>query len=151
MVVPGLKISNVYRLEEMVREVILIKLDNIRKLDKAINSKLETLEQLKALATKVTVSYSEKVQTSKVSDNSEIICKIMDLQNEINEDIDKLVDGKREQIAKINKIDNITYRTILTHRYINCLTLEEIAVKMEFTYRWICKLHGRAVRALNEI
>lgn len=67
-------------------------------LDKRINSKLEQVESLNALATKATSTLSDMPKSpnrgpSKLEDT---IVKIIDLQEEINRDIDNLVDLKKE-------------------------------------------------------
>ena len=77
-------------------------------LDKRINSKLEQVESLNALATKATSTLSDMPKspsrgTSKLEDT---IVKIVDLQEEINRDIDKLVDFKAEMVGTIKQIQN---------------------------------------------
>lgn len=67
-------------------------------LDKRINSKLEQVESLNALATKATSTLSDMPKSpnrgpSKLEDT---IVKIIDLQGEINRDIDKLLDLKKK-------------------------------------------------------
>ena len=71
-------------------------LSQARHIDVQINSKLEELYSLKAMAEKVTTTYqSDMVDGSRdVHKREGIICKIIDLQNEINSDIDQLVDLK---------------------------------------------------------
>ena len=46
----------------------------------------------------------------------------------------------------INSVSNPTYRQVLTYRYINGYTWKQIAVKMNYTYRNITRLHGKALR-----
>ena len=67
-------------------------------LDKRINSKLEQVESLNALATKATstLSYMPKSANRGTSKLEDTIIKIVELQEEINKDIDKLVDLKKE-------------------------------------------------------
>ena len=89
-------------------------------LDKRINSKLEQVESLNALATKATTTLSDMPKSpnrgsSKLEDT---IVKIVDLQEEINRDIDKLVDLKAEMVGTIKQIQNKELQVILEKRYL---------------------------------
>lgn len=120
----------------------------IRNIDKQIDVKCEQLEQLKALATKVTATMSDiSVKPSGVSRSMEnSVDKIIMLQNEINADIDRLVDLKREANDVIRQIPNEKYRRVLESRYLLGKTWESIAVGMEMTYQGVCYLHGMALQ-----
>ena len=41
---------------------------------------------------------------------------------------------------------NETEQCILRYRYIHGYTWERIAVTMEYSYQWVCELHGRALQ-----
>lgn len=120
----------------------------IRNIDKQIDVKCEQLEQLKALATKVTATMSDiSAKPSGVSRSMEnSVDKIIMLQNEINADIDRLVDLKREANGVIRQIPNEKYRRVLESRYLLGKTWESIAVGMGITYQGVCKLHGKALQ-----
>ena len=79
------------------------------------------------------------------------ICKIIDLQHEINEDIDRLVDLKTEIVAAIKSVENREYQTLLEKRYLCFETWEQIAVDMHYSLRWIHILHGKALNDLGRI
>ena len=130
-------------------------LKQITRLDNLIKSKLEQIEELRSLAEKVTVeaklvkSYNKNsYQSDKVGD---IVVKIVDLNNEINEYIDRLIDLKAEAVRLIDSLEDPDYRLLLNLRYINGYTFERIAVEMNYCYRWITKLHGRALEAFNGV
>lgn len=130
-------------------------LKQITRLDNLIKSKLEQIEELRSLAEKVTVeaklvkSYNKNsYQSDKVGD---IVVKIVDLNNEINEYIDRLIDLKAEAVRLIDSLENPDYRLLLNLRYINGYTFERIAVEMNYCYRWITQLHGRALEAFNGV
>jgi hypothetical protein len=63
----------------------------------------------------------------------DIIVKIVDLENEINQDIDELVDLKREIVTIIKKIENPVYQTLLELRYLGFKSWEQIAVEMGYS------------------
>lgn len=120
----------------------------IRNIDKQIDVKCEQLEQLKALATKVTATMSDvSGKPSGVSRSMEnSVDKIIMLQNEINADIDRLVNLKLEANKIIRQIQNEKHRRVLENRYLLGKTWEAIAVEMGITYQGVCKLHGRALQ-----
>ncbi len=121
-------------------------------IDLRINNKLEQLESLNALATKATTTYgSEPVSGSRDVHRIEaVICKIMDLQNEINADIDRLVDIKQEVREMIESVPSVEGRTILEMRYISCRKWEEIAYSMHYALRSVHYIHDKAIEYLEE-
>lgn len=127
-------------------------LRQVWRLDNTVNAKLEQLELLKSLVTKVTSTLvDDRVQESKSHDKiSKLICKMVDLEKEITNDIDKLVDLKREIMHKIDSIPNEDYKILLTLRYLNFKTWEQIAVEMNYDYRWIHRLHAKALTAFEK-
>lgn len=120
-------------------------------LDQRINSKLEQVASLRELATKATASiHTERVSgTKQRSPMENTLVKLIELEHEINADIDRLVDLKCEIIDFINQVENPNYRLLLELRYISGNTWEEIADKMQYDLRWIYRLHGKALREIN--
>lgn len=120
-------------------------------IDVRIDNKLEQMESLNALATKATTTFgNEPVSgTRDVHKREETICKIVDLQNEINADIDNLVDLKRELRKTIESIPNVDYRTVLELRYLNFRKWEEIAVTMGYRLRNVHYIHDKAIEYLD--
>lgn len=127
-------------------------LSQARHADVRINSKLEELYSLKALAEKVTTTYQkDMVDGSRdVHKREEIICKIVDMQNEINADIDQLIDMKRQIKKMIKAVPFVDGRTILEMRYVNLCKWEEIAVGMHYALRSVHYIHDKAIAFLEE-
>lgn len=123
-------------------------LRQLRRLDNIVQSKLDQLESLKNLAERITqVPKDMAVQESRYDDKlSELIPKIIDLENEIRRNVEKLLDLKLKITHQINSLDNDEYKLLLMLRYLNFKTWEEIAVEMGYTYQWIHVLHGRALK-----
>ncbi len=65
--------------------------------------------------------------------------------------IDRLLNISREIAEVISKLDNAVYRTMLTARYINFKTWEEIAEDMEMDLRWIYRLRKKAVDEVERV
>ena len=68
------------------------------RLDQRIDAKLEQVANLRALATKATATITDMPRSSSpnLQHMEGTIVKIVDLEQEINEDIDRLVDLKKE-------------------------------------------------------
>ena len=77
-------------------------------LDRRIDSKLEQLSALKDMATKTTSIMSDDVvsHTRNVHSMQDVIAKIIDMQAEINADIDRLVDLKRDIMQVVKTVDD---------------------------------------------
>ena len=122
-------------------------------LDKRINSKLEQVESLNALATKATSTLSDMPKSpnrgsSKLEDT---IVKIIDLQEEINRDIDKLVDLKKEIANSIFELKDKEEQTVLEKRYLCYETWEKIAVDMNYDIRHIHRLHNLGLKETSNL
>ena len=95
-------------------------LNQAHRLDQRINSKLEQIASLHDLATKATVTYSDMPRNPNKGKSriEECILKIMELEEEINHDIDRLVDLKTDITHLIKKLDSHEYQILLEQRYL---------------------------------
>lgn len=119
------------------------------RLDQRINSKLEQVQSLNELATKVntTLTGMPKNPNRATSTMADVVTKIIDLQQEINSDIDRLVDLKRELVTVIKSVENAECQTLLELRYLCFKTWEQIAVDMNYTVRNVHLLHKEALQS----
>ncbi len=126
-------------------------LRSIKYLDHAINAKQAELDRLKRDMCSIKgVTYDgDKVQGG-ITDSMKIVDKIIELNNLINAEIDKLVDLKAEAHAKIEKVCNEKFISLLTDIYINGYTLEQVAERMEVNYRTICRWYGEALQVFRK-
>ena len=120
-------------------------------LDKRINSKLEQVETLNALATKATSTLSDmpKNPNKGVSRLEDTIVKIIDLQEEINRDIDRLVDLKKEISASIFSLKDEEEQTVLEKRYLCFNSWEQIAVDMNYSMQYCFNVHRNALGKIS--
>ena len=79
------------------------------------------------------------------------IMKIVDMENDINEEIDSLIDIKSNIRDVINQVPDEDQQMILRKRYIHFMNWDDIAKSMDFSVRWTHTLHARALRAVGEI
>ena len=124
-------------------------LSQARHLDTRIKSKLQQVDSLNELATNCSLILTGMPRSPSASNSrmAEAITKIVDLQNEINRDIDKLVELKREIMGVIKAVQNPDFQTILEKRYLCFLSWEKIAVDMDYDLRYVHKLHTQALEA----
>lgn len=123
-------------------------LSQARYLNMRINSKIQQVADLNALATKATATLTGMPRNPSRSEScmAEAVVKIIDLQNEINRDIDKLVDLKREITRRVKSIPNAEYQLLLEKRYLCFMPWEKIAVDMGYSIQHIYRLHDWALR-----
>ncbi len=79
------------------------------------------------------------------------MARIVDLQALINDEIDRLVDQKAEAMNMLNSMKNPVHMTILHRRYFLHHSFEQIATDMKYTYRWVTRLHGRALQDFAKV
>lgn len=123
------------------------------RLDQRIQSKLEQVSSLRELASRVSVNHQAEMvrETMPYSPMKMPVLKMVDLVYEIDADMDKLIDLKREIIDVINSVEQPEYRLLLELRYLNSETWEEIADRMNYSWRNIHYVHAKALRAVEEI
>ena len=80
---------------------------------------------------------------------ADAICRIIDLEREITDEIDRLVDLKVEISRRIKSITRIEYRLVLELRYLCFKSWEQIAEEMGYTVRNIHILHGEALQEIR--
>ena len=74
------------------------------------------------------------------------ICRIIDLEAEINDEIDRFVDEKHKIINQIQRLKNADYISLLFKRYVEYKKFETIAVEMNFTYQYVIEMHRYALK-----
>jgi len=120
------------------------------RIDQRINSKLEQVQSLRELATKATATLADSpVSGSRsVHSMSDIIDKMIDLENEINADIDRLVDLKREIVTVIKRVENPEQQTLLELRHLCFKTWEYIAVTLGYSLQHVHRIHDAALKSV---
>jgi|LSQX01.1.fsa_nt_gb hypothetical protein len=123
------------------------------RLDVRIGSKLQQVDSLNLLATKCTSTITGMPinPSPSCSPMADAICKVIDLENEISADVERLVDLKREIADVIRLVEDTEYQTLLEKRYLSSISWEQIATDMNYSLRWVYIVHGRALRAVEAI
>ena len=79
------------------------------------------------------------------SDMSGYAAKLDELLRDLGEQAQRCIDSRREIVEKIGAMQDETEKLVLRLRYIHGKKWEEIAVEMDYGYRNVLKLHGKAL------
>ncbi len=121
-----------------------------RKLDQDIERDMEELQRWKSRAEKITSSVSDMPKGGNQGDRLQLaVDRICELEERLNGKIDAAVKRRKEMEAAIATVEDRTLQLLLRYRYIDGMTWEQIAVKMNYDYRWTLRLHGRALTRLT--
>ena len=120
-------------------------------IDQRINSKLEQVTRLRENVTNCTATLSDMPRPDSPNKQrmADTICKIVDLEREINEDIDKLVDLKAEARRAINEVGDPVQQLILELRYLCYKPWLEIAETIGYSEATVYRLHGEALKNIT--
>ena len=128
-------------------------LQKIETMDARINTRLDEVERLKALAAKTTsVLGGERVQTSGSQQRmADCIAKIVDNEREVKADIAKFVDYKQKALKVMDLYCDSDCITLLYNRYFQYKSWEEIAVILSYSYKWVSGgLHSKALQQFQK-
>ena len=125
-------------------------LSQVMYIDQRINSKLEQVTRLRENVTNCTATLSDMPRPDSPNKQrmEETICKIVDLEREINEDIDRLVDLKAEARRAINAVSDPDQQLILELRYLCYKPWNEIMTELGYSEATIYRLHGEALKKI---
>ncbi len=117
-------------------------------IDQRINSKLEQVMTLRETATKATATLSDmpRSDSPNLQSMENTIVKIVDLENEINRDIDRLVDLKAEVRQLIAALENPEQQLILELRYLCFKQWSAIMEEMGISETSVYRIHGEALK-----
>ena len=128
-------------------------LGRLRSLELRLLSSANEIENLTNIATTITSAInSDGIHTTGTTSDKlgNCVAKIVDLQHEIDADMRNLEEVRKEIIDSLDNVSNGKHRELLRMRYVSHMTFEEIAVAMDMSWRWIIKLHGRALQEFSE-
>lgn len=128
-------------------------LEQIERLDRMIQNKLSEIEQLKHIATSITVAPKEvNVQVSSDKDRmGNAVSKLIDLENETDRLVDEYIDKRKRIIEQIDSIKDTNMYHVLSEKYISRKGLSVIAVEMGYSFKQVCRIHGNALAEFERL
>lgn len=128
-------------------------LERVEIIDVVIENKLIEQRQWKELALNISANMGgEKVQSSKpVSKMADAIIKCIAMEDEIAEAVDRLIAEKRKVTQTLEQLYSPTEYRLLHMRYVQYISLTDIARKLDKDYTWVSTTHGRALKNVQKI
>lgn len=126
-------------------------LQQARFLDNRINSKIQQIESLNDLATSCSAVISDMPRNPNRGGSrmADAVIKIISLQEELNQDINALVELKREIMGVIKAVPNAEYQTLLEKRYLCFISWEQIAVDLNYSIQHTYRMHDAALKEID--
>lgn len=123
--------------------------NELRDINEEIKRKQEYIEELRSIATSMTMNLSERVQTSPEDRLSNLMCKIIMAETELNAMIDEYSDLKLRTRMEIFTLPNEEWQDILCMHYIEFKSFAEIAEIKNITINAVKKRNQRALKTLK--
>ena len=124
-------------------------LKRIRFVDIEIKQKLDELARLENTLFSSPQLKQVSVQESKAGLKDDTYVKIMGYKDTIEKKIEELVDLKRRVLNVIDSIDDTEKRLILTMRYVNLKTWEQIERDLPMSRKTMFIVHKKAVKEFD--
>lgn len=126
-------------------------LRQLKTLDNVINAKLLERERIRALSTKVTAGNKERVQGGGSGGIENAVIKMIELEEQINSDIDRLVNLKAEARLLIDELTDDKHKIILSMYYVSDMTFEMISDETHYSIGAVHKFYRNALKEFEEL
>ena len=129
-------------------------LSRVEKIDALVENKLIERQQWKNLALCITANMDgERVKSSGTTTSrmEDAVINCITVEDEIAAAVERLIDAKKEVVRTIEKLNSPTEYRILHMRYIQYISLADIAEKLNREYTWVTTVHGRAIKHVQEL
>lgn len=126
-------------------------LSRYRNLGQSIDAKRMQIVQLREQAVQITRAVSpDRVQGGGERDRvSAAAARIVDAVRDLEGQIADRENARKEIEEAIGKVEDGALRVLLEYRYLAGLTWEQIAETLSYDYRWVLRLHSRALQAIE--
>lgn len=125
-------------------------LNRYRDISLEIERMIEERAREYSKACKITPVYTDMPkQTSGDNKLQTAIEKLLEEDQRLAEKITEYLTTKKEIEAEIETVSEDRLKVILKYRYIDNMTMEQIADEMGYSYRNICYLHKKALQLLK--
>lgn len=121
--------------------------------DHEIQNLLRRLDEMRSTTQQLTASY-DHVQVShsvNVSSMEDAIIRMLEKEQEISAEIDRLVALKLEIANTIDAVKKPTYHLVLEKRYLSYMAWQTIADEMHYSVRWVRNTHDRALKVVDRL
>ena len=124
-------------------------LNRVRRIDKEIEALLRLVQRTRESLETVTQNYdSDGAQSTK---NPHKYDRLVELESLVDEKIDQQIALKAEILNTIMQLEDRRQRLVLMEYYVEMKTWEQVAVDMNYSYMHITRIHGYALKAIQEV
>ena len=127
-------------------------LSQIERMTRQIENKTEEIIQLQQMITNISSHIEpDRIQTTHEPDKiGEAVAKIVDMQNEIKELVQKLIERRTLIISQIDGMDDVRHYNVLSKRFVGCKTFDCITDEMGINRRQVFRLYNKALGAFEK-
>ena len=125
--------------------------DELRELDQLIRRKKEMIAELRALATSLSAPMGLRVQTSHEDRLSNLMCKIIIAENELEEMIYDYKLSRKRAKEEIEQLRNEEWKEIMYLHYIEFIPIEDIASRKGKSVGSVYMKNNRAKKCLKKL
>ena len=119
------------------------------RLNELIDSDVHELERLRDLAGRISSpNFGERVQSSRNLDAPFVkyLGDIMEMEEKIQKELCRLVVLKKQILTALESVSDREERLLLTYRYLNNESWEQIAVDLSVSMSTVHRIHASALR-----
>lgn len=120
-----------------------------RRLEAACDALIDERTRWMSRAAKVTPTYTDLPRAPGGDRIQTAVDHIAEIDAQIGREIEEIERRRADTIEAIRGVADARLRTLLKLRYIDGLTFEEVAVRMHYSWRQICNLHGKALEQIK--
>lgn len=126
-------------------------LQEYRKIMRNAESIEYQIQKLQSQINKVTAIVNDMPRGGKSTDKSELICKLIDLQEQYKTEYSTAAEKLKTIETAIAKLSDPQEQTVLRYKYILGLKENKICLKMHYEKSRIYQIHRSALKKIEEI
>lgn len=123
--------------------------EELKYMNNEIREKVERIAELRAAMTSMTMPLGEKVQSSPTDRLSNLMCKVVALEDELDEMIDNYANLKAMITGEILSLENEEWQDVLYSHYVEFQSWGEIAERKGSTTKAVIQKKKRALKKLR--
>jgi len=113
--------------------------------EKAAKAWKDKYQRNKALAQRISGGLASSGARSGTNATEDALIRLSETEQKTRAKINELIQIQEEIADKIMQIDDNELQAVLVYRYLNCMTFEQIAEKMNYDVRTVRRKHVKAL------
>lgn len=125
-------------------------LSRYRQIGERVDRLLDEKRRWRELAVKITPGFSPVPggggNGSRIERSVE---KVLEIEAQLAKEIDGLCTARQEIGGTLDRMEDETLKLLMEYRYIDGLTWEQVAEKMHYSWRQVCRKHEKALEQIG--